>query len=180
MWPGTFYLTSFWVHFYYYSFQSIESFFPPALADSFSPDFEWQQVSTLLGLFTVFWLVSTRPLTSKSSNPCAFFLVIVPRAPITIGITVTFMFHSFSIPWQGPGTYLASCILLILLYGLPGQQSPQLGKFVVFLLMITTSGRLAEISLYLKIPEKFVRNYHPLGHILGCAYTIVSHGQIQN
>ena len=37
-------------------------------------------------------MVSTRPLISKScTNP----LVIVPKAPITIGITVSFVFHSF-------------------------------------------------------------------------------------
>ena len=41
----------------------------------------------------VIWIVSTRPFISKSSSP----LVTVPRAPITMGITVTFMFHSFFI-----------------------------------------------------------------------------------
>ena len=37
----------------------------------------------------------TRPLISKSSSPSTNNLVTVPRAPITIGVTVTFMFHSF-------------------------------------------------------------------------------------
>ena len=40
-------------------------------------------------------MVSTRPLIYKSSSPCTNSLVIVPTAPITIGIIVTFMFHSF-------------------------------------------------------------------------------------
>ena len=40
-------------------------------------------------------MVSTRPVFSKSSSPSTSHLVTVPRAPITIGITVTFMFHSF-------------------------------------------------------------------------------------
>ena len=40
-------------------------------------------------------MVSTRPLISKSSSPCTNPLVTVLRAPITIGIAVTFMFHSF-------------------------------------------------------------------------------------
>ena len=40
-------------------------------------------------------MVSTRPLISKSSSPCTNPLVTVPSAPITIGITVTFMFHRF-------------------------------------------------------------------------------------
>ena len=42
----------------------------------------------------VVWIVSTRPPTSKSSRPFNNHLVIVPKAPITIGIIVTFMFHS--------------------------------------------------------------------------------------
>ena len=37
-------------------------------------------------------MVSTRPFISKSSSPCLNSLVTVPR---TIGIIVTFMFHSF-------------------------------------------------------------------------------------
>ena len=36
-----------------------------------------------------------RLLISKFSSPCTNPFVIVPSAPITIGITVTFMFHSF-------------------------------------------------------------------------------------
>ena len=40
-------------------------------------------------------MVSTRPVIFKSSSPCTNPLVTVPRAPITIGSTVTFMFHNF-------------------------------------------------------------------------------------
>ena len=43
----------------------------------------------------VVWMVSTRPPTSKSSSPFDNPLVTVPKAPITIGVIVTFMFHSF-------------------------------------------------------------------------------------
>ena len=43
----------------------------------------------------VFLMVSTRPVISKSSSPFNNPLVIVPKAQITIGIIVTFMFHSF-------------------------------------------------------------------------------------
>ena len=66
------------------------------LSDSKSP-----QVSrTLLSILAVFnnavvWMVSTQPPTSKSSRPFNNPLVTVPKAPITIGIIVTFMFHSF-------------------------------------------------------------------------------------
>ena len=58
------------------------------------------QVSrTLLSILAVLnnvevWMVSTRPLISKSSGLFNKPLVTVPKAPITIGIIVTFMFRS--------------------------------------------------------------------------------------
>ena len=65
------------------------------LSDSKSP-----QVSQSLSILAVFnnavvWMVSPRSSTSKSSRPFNNPLVTVPKAPITIGIIVTFMFHSF-------------------------------------------------------------------------------------
>ena len=67
-----------------------------SLINSKSP----QVYRTLLSILAVlnnavFWMISTRPPTSKSSSPFNNPLVIVPKAPITIGIIVTFMFHSF-------------------------------------------------------------------------------------
>ena len=59
------------------------------------------QVSrTLLSILAVLnnvvvWMVSTRPPTSKSSSSFSNLLVTVPNAPITIGIIVTCIFHSF-------------------------------------------------------------------------------------
>ena len=67
-----------------------------SLSDSKSP-----QVSrTLLNILAVqdnvvVWMVSTCPPTSKSSSPFNNPLVTVPKAPITIGIIVTFKFHTF-------------------------------------------------------------------------------------
>ena len=64
-------------------------------------DSKSHQVSrTLLSILAVLnnavvWMVSTRPPTSKSSSPFSNPLVTVPNAPITIGIFVTCMFHSF-------------------------------------------------------------------------------------
>ena len=43
----------------------------------------------------VVWMVSTRPVISKSSSSFNNPLVTVPRAPITTGINIPFMFHSF-------------------------------------------------------------------------------------
>ena len=66
------------------------------LSDSKSP----QVFRTLLSILAVLnspvvWMVSTRSPTSKSSRPFNNPLVTVPKAPITIGIIVTFMSHSF-------------------------------------------------------------------------------------
>ena len=58
---------------------------------------------TLLGILadlnnSVVGMVTIRPLISQSSSSFINLLVTVPRAPVTIGIIVTFMFHSFSVP----------------------------------------------------------------------------------
>ncbi len=68
------------------------------LRDSKSP----QVFRTLLSILAVLdnavvWIASTRPPNSKSYRPFNNSLVTVPKTPITIGIIVTFMLHSFSI-----------------------------------------------------------------------------------
>ena len=40
-------------------------------------------------------MVSTRTLISKSSSPFISPLVTVPKAPVTIGTNLIFMFHTF-------------------------------------------------------------------------------------
>ena len=64
-------------------------------------DSKFHQISrTLLSILTdlnifVVWMIPIRPPISNSSSPLSILLVTVPSAPITIGITVTFMFNSF-------------------------------------------------------------------------------------
>ena len=74
------------------------------LDDGLSLKFEWQKVSSGLQDYlsilavlknVVFWMLSSRPTTSTSSSLFSNPLVTVPNAPITIGIMVTSMFHSF-------------------------------------------------------------------------------------
>ena len=74
------------------------------------------------GLFSVFpvvlnnavvWIVSTRPPNSKSSRPFNNPLVTVPKVPITIGVIVTFMFHSF---FQFSSKVEVLLLLLLLLF----------------------------------------------------------------
>ena len=70
--------------------------FPRSLSDSKSPQVSRTLLSILAVLNNVVvWMVSTRPPTSKFSSPFCNPLVTVLNAPITIGIIVTFMFHSF-------------------------------------------------------------------------------------
>ena len=67
-----------------------------SLSDNKSPKVSRTLLSILAGLNNaVVYIVSTRPLTSKSSSPFTNPLVTVSKAPIIIGIIVTFMFHSF-------------------------------------------------------------------------------------
>ena len=117
-----------------------------SLSNSKSP-----QVSrTLLSILAVLnnavvWMVSTRPPTSKSSSPFNNPFVTVPKAPITIGIIVTFMFHSF---FQFPSK-VEVLILLFTFFQFYSVFS-RYGKVdnfasSLFLLIIIRSGLLAEI-----------------------------------
>ena len=164
-------------------------FFPLALADGFSLEFEWQQTSlisrTLLSSLTdfdnaVIWVVSTHPLISKSSSPRTNPLLTVRRAPITIVITITFMFHSFFlIPWQVPGTYLSFRFRSILLFGQPVQQRPHFGMFSFsywLSLGLVVWPRLGNLFLS-QNPRGVWASFSP-GQILDCAYTISLYGQI--
>ena len=67
-----------------------------SLSDSKSPLVGRNFLSILAILnIVVVWMISTRPPTSKSSSPFSNPLVTVPKAPITISIIVTCMFHIF-------------------------------------------------------------------------------------
>ena len=111
-----------------------------SLSDNKSPQVSGTLLSILADLNNaVVWMVSTRPLIFKFSSPCTNPLMTVPRAPITIGINLSFMIHSFSVLLQGPGTYLIFFRFpSVLLCGKPGQQSPPFASSL-FLLIITRS-----------------------------------------
>ena len=63
-------------------------------------------------------MVFTCCLISKSSILFTNLLGIVLSALVTVGITITFMFHSLLVLQQGPATYLSFHFLLILHCGL--------------------------------------------------------------
>ena len=101
----------------------------------------------ILAVFShaVVWIVSTRPLTSKSFRPFNNSLVIVPTAPITIGTIVHFMFHSF-FNSLARSRYLSFFSLSFrCIVGSAGTAKSTILQILFFLLIIMTSGLLAGI-----------------------------------
>ena len=73
--------------------------FPWSLRDSKSLQVSRTILSILADLNNVVvWMVSTRPVISKSSSRCIDPLTSIPRASVTIGINVTYIFRIFLIP----------------------------------------------------------------------------------
>ena len=89
------------------------------LSDSKSPLVS-RTLQSILVVFNnaVVWMVSTRSPTSKSSRPFNNPLVTVPKAPITIGIIVTFIFNSFFNSLARSRYLSLFSLLLLLLYTL--------------------------------------------------------------
>ena len=148
------------------------------LNDSKSP-----QVSrTLLCILAVFnnavaWIVSTWPPTSKSSRPFNNPLVTVPKAPITIGIIVTFIFHSFFNSLARSRYVLIPLFTFFQFYSVVEVDS--FADFFNFLLIIIRSGLQAEISLSVCISKShrsLCVSFSWIG--AGFVYTICRHGQI--
>ena len=125
------------------------------------------------------WMVSTRPLTSKSPSSGTNPFVTVPSVPITIGITVIFMFQSF---FSSLARSRYKSLFSLLFSSLFGR------FFLVFLLLfflltfffsffffltITRSARLAKIR-WSFVPQNLREFWasHFLGRILDFAYTI--------
>ena len=125
-----------------------------SLSDSKSP-----QVSrTLLSILAVLnnavvWMVSTRPPTSKSSSPFSNPFVTVPNAPITIGIIVTCMFHSFfnSLARSRYLSFFSHSFSFILWSA--GTAKSTILQVLFFLLIIIKSGLLAEIMWSVCMPK---------------------------
>ena len=102
------------------------------LGDSKSPQVSRTLLSILaVFIITVVWMVATRPTTSKSSRPFNNPLVTVPKAPITIGIIVTFMFLSF-FNSLARSRYLSLFSQSVLFCDQSGQQSRQFCRFFFF------------------------------------------------
>ena len=108
---------------------------------------------TLLSIMAVLnnalvWMVSSGHPTSKSSSPFNSPLVAILNASITIGIIVTFMFHSFFLNSLARSMYLSlvSLSLSFILWSAGTVKSTILQDIFFLLLLITIrSGLLGEI-----------------------------------
>ena len=127
-------------------------------------DSKSHQVSrTLLSILAVFnnavvWTASTRPPTSKSSRPFNNPLVTVPKAPITIGTIVTFMFHNF-FNSLARSRYLSffSLSFSFILWSAGKARESKVDNFANSILFVDyykvwSSGRDQVIRLYVKVP----------------------------
>ena len=143
-------------------------------------------------------MVSHRPFSdSKSSqvsrtllsilayiNNALFFTntsEIIPSAPITTGMTVTFVFHNFWVLLQGLDIYLSFCFLFI--YSVVCRD----GKAHYLAGSLFCCGCCLSLSLVVKLrfsnaflsqSPREVSESHPPRWILGCPYTTCLYGQI--
>ena len=137
-----------------------------SLNDSKSRQVSRTRLRILIVLSTaVVWLVSTRPPTSKSSRPFNNPLVIVPKAPITIGKIVTFMFHSFfnSLARSRYLPFFSLSFRFILWSAGTAKSTILQILFFFFLLIIIRSGLLAGIRwsvCMLKFHRSLCKSYY--------------------
>ena len=118
------------------------------LSDSKSPQVSRTRLRILaVRCNAVIWIVYTRPPTSKSSTPFNNPLVIVPKAPITIGTIVTFMLYSFfnSLARLRYSSFFSHSFRFILWSTRTAKSTILQILFFFFLLIIIRSGLLAGI-----------------------------------
>ena len=117
-----------------------------SLSDSKSSQVFRTRIRVLVVLSNaVIWIVFICPPTSKSSRPFNNPLVILPKAPITIGTIVTFMFYSF-FNSRARSRYL-SFFTFFQIYSEVHRDSKtdNFANSLLFLLIIIRSGLLAGI-----------------------------------
>ena len=87
---------------------------------------------------TIVWMVSDPLIISMFPSPCINPLVTVPRAPITIGVIVTFMFHSFFFNSLLRLRYLSFFFTFFQYYSVVNRDCnvPNTASSLVFLLLI--------------------------------------------
>ena len=129
----------------------------------------------------VVWMVSTRPPTFKSSSPINNPLVTLPNAPITIGVIVTCVFHSFfnSLARLRYISFFSHSFSSILC--LAGTAKSILLQVLFFVDLLILIGLLFWQRLgYPSVCQSPIGAHacYFLGQVLVCANTICSYGQI--
>ena len=152
-----------------------------SLSDSKSPQVSRTLLSILAVLNNVVvWMVSTRPSTSKSSSSFSNLLVTVPNPPITIGIIVTCMFHSF-FNFLARSRYLSffshSFSFILWSAGTAKSTILQVLSFFCWLLLGLVFWPRLGYPCVCQSPIGVYVCYF-LGQVLGCEYTICLYGQI--
>ena len=140
-----------------------------------------QPISILVD-HTVIWMVSSCPVISESSRHFINPLVIAPSTLITIGITVTFIFHVFFFQCfrKVQVLILPFAFFLLLSCGQLKMQSPLFGRFSFFCwlsLGLVVWPRLDGPFVSQNLRE-FCASHSP-GWILSGAYIICSYVQIE-
>ena len=154
--------------------------FPWSLSDCKFPQISRNLLSILVDPSNnVVWIISTCPLISKPSSLFTSPLVTVPRVPIIVGITVNFMFHSFSIPLQGSGTYPSFRFPSTYFVVSRDSKFYKSARSLFLLLLLLDSVVLPRLGdPFLCQNPRGVCAFHSPGQILGCVYTMCWYGQI--
>ena len=123
----------------------------------------------------VILMASTRPPISKSSSLCIDPLSTVLRSPIKIGITITFMFHSFFSSLAG-----SKYLFFFLLSFSFTLRSARMAKSTIRQVLFFISRLSLDRVVWTRLDDLFVsRNLkefyvsHFPGRIPSCAYTII-------
>ena len=109
----------------------------------------------------VVWMVSIFPPISNCSNRLSNTFETFPSAPTRIGITITYIFHSFSLVWWSPNICLSFNFLLFSFCGPLNRQnsiSQQILFLFILFLIIPTSGLLDGIrwSIFISISQRIL------------------------
>ena len=118
----------------------------------------------------VVWMVFTCPRITKFSSDSTNPLGIVLSALITIGITVTFMFHTFLVLWQALGTYFS----FLFLYFYPAIPDCKFYRYASFFFFLLSLGLVVwSRSGYPSVSHNYreLCASHSSGRILSCADT---------
>ena len=118
-------------------------------------------------------MVSTSLFIYKSSSPFTNPLVTVPRAPITISITVTFMYQSLFNSLSSSMNFPLLSFSFSFTLRSAGTPKSTIRQVLTCLLTMTSSNRLVEIKWSVCISKsQKVFVFHFPGQMLGCAYNV--------